>query len=94
MDIPMETLRQVEQEWMDKLESINDRNAYVAPEVHREKCRKYQEEWYKDPENKALKKAKYEENKETILAKAKAKYEENKESLPEKEVGEEELFME
>jgi len=85
-DIPKETLRHIEQEWMDKLESINDRKAYVAPEVHRENCRKYQEEWYKDPANKALKKAKYEENKETILAKAKAKYEANKGTMTEKQI--------
>jgi len=85
-DIPKETLRQIEQEWLDKLESINDRKAYVAPEVQKEKCRKYQEEWYKDPANKALKKAKYEENKETILAKAKAKYEETKGSMTEKQI--------
>ena len=85
-DIPKETLRQIEQEWMEKLESINDRKAYVPPEVQKENCRKYQEEWYKDPINKALKKAKYEKNKETILAKAKAKYEETKGSMTEKQI--------
>lgn len=85
-DIPKETLRQTEQEWLNKLECINEREAYVAPEVHRENCRKYQEEWYKDPANKALKKEKYEANKETILAKAKAKYEENKEIITEKRI--------
>jgi len=85
-DIPKETLRQTEQEWLNKLECINEREAYVAPEVHRENCRKYQEEWYKDPANKALKKEKYEANKETILAKAKSKYEENKEVITEKRI--------
>lgn len=85
-DIPKEILRQIEQTWLDKLECVNERGAYVAPEVQRERCRKYQEEWYKDPVNKALKKAKYEENKETILAKAKAKFEANKETMTEKRI--------
>ena len=77
-DIPTETLRQIEQNWLDKLECINERKAYLEPEVRRESQRAYAENWYKNPENQALKKANYQANKETILAKAKAKYEEKK----------------
>ena len=78
-NVPEETLRQVEQKWKTNLTCVNLREAYVSPEEHKERNRKYQEEWYKDPANKALKKTKYNENKEVVLAKAKAKYEENKE---------------
>lgn len=78
-NVPEETLRQVEQKWKTNLTCVNIREAYVSPEEQKERCRKYQEEWYKDPANKALKKAKYEENREVVLAKAKAKYNENKE---------------
>jgi hypothetical protein len=85
-DIPKETLRQKEQDWLDKLECINDRNAYVPPEVRREAQRVYAEVWYKNPEHKAIKKANYEANRETILAKAKAKYEANKGTMTEKQI--------
>ena len=80
-NIPEEILRQTEQKWKSQLTCVNIREAYVSPEEQKERCRKYQEEWYKDPENKALKKAKYEENREIVLAKAKVKYEENKDKL-------------
>ena len=80
-NVSKEILRKVEQEWMDKLECINDRSAFVEPEKRREAQRLYAEEWYKDPEHRAIKKAKYEENKEIVLAKAKAKYDANKEEV-------------
>lgn len=74
-NVLVEVLRQTEQKWKTQLKCVNVREAYVSPEEQRERCRKYQMEWYKDPINKALKKAKYQENKEIVLAKAKARYE-------------------
>jgi len=79
-NIPADVLRQFEQKWKTQLTCVNIREAYVSPEEHREICRKYQMEWYKDPANKELKKVKYQENKELILAKAKARYDEDKEA--------------
>ena len=78
-NVPVEILRQTEQKWKTQLTCVNIREAYLSPEERMEINRKYQQEWYKDPANKALKKQKYKENRDLVLAKAKAKYEENKE---------------
>jgi hypothetical protein len=80
-NISGDILRQIEQKWKNQLTCVNIRDAYVSPEEHKKRCRVYQQNWYKDPANKALKKSNYNENKEEILSKARAKYDENKEEI-------------
>ena len=77
-NVPADILRKTEQAWQDKQECVNVRNAYVSPEDQKEHQRLKSEEWYKKPENKASKKARYELNKEVVLAKAKVMYHQKK----------------
>lgn len=76
-------LRKKEEYWINKLNSINQRQAYISPNQKKEKNRQYAQDKYNTEEGKAKKKEYYEEHKEIILEKAKLHYEQNKEYFKE-----------
>lgn len=77
--IPKALLRQKEQIWKNNLTCVNVNNAYISREEVLAKARKTQIEWYNNPVNKALKKVRYQENKEAYQAKSNDYYKQNKE---------------